>query len=256
MNLLETQQLVLKRDNRTLCQQLDLSIKPNQIWGILGANGSGKTTLLHSFMGLNAPTQGDVLLQGQSLSKLSTIAIARTSGLLFQETYLPFEQTVWDYCRAGRYPHQVSHLTNPQQDELLIQEAFTQVTLNHLAHRNVHTLSGGEKRRLMIAKLLVQQPKLYLLDEPTNHLDVHHQILILNHFRQLARKHCAIVMVMHDINLIERYCDHVLLLFADGSHQAGALRAVVTTDHLEKMYQQPMTYLSHHNMVYWFPKIF
>jgi iron complex transport system ATP-binding protein len=267
MILLETRHLTLKREQRILCRDLQLTIKPGQVWGILGANGSGKTTLLHTLMGLIAPDSGQIMLQGQAINTYSKPEIARTCGLLFQEPHLPFAQTVWEYCRAGRYPHQITHSTTPAKDHTLIDQALTDVGLLALAQRCVTTLSGGEKRRLTIAKLMVQQPRLYLLDEPTNHLDIYHQTAILEHFRQLTRQtekistlnggesqQNAVIMAVHDINIVEQFCDYVLLLLHDGSYQAGRVREILTTDHLRILFKQTMTSLTHNNMVYWIPE--
>src|SRR5262249_42429661 len=152
-----------------------------------------------------------------ALSQLSMQTLAQLRGLLFQEFAAPFPQTVWDYCSMGRYPH-LSFLKQIQpHDKDIVLKALEQMDLLPFIQCSITHLSGGEKRRLAIATLLAQAPHIYLLDEPTNHLDMRHQVQVLTHFHTLAKtQNALIVMSLHDVNWIQRYCDHLLLLFGDG----------------------------------------
>jgi len=115
------------------------------------------------------------------------------------------------------------------------------VGLGELAGRLSHTLSGGERRRLALACLLAQAPALMLLDEPGNHLDLHHQIAALRHLRALADggRH-GLMLSLHDVNLAARYCDHALLLFADGRWLAGSAAELFTADNFSRLYAHPI----------------
>ena len=106
--------------------------------------------------------------------------------------------------------------------------------------RQVGTLSGGERRRLALATLLVQDPPLMLLDEPANHLDLRHQHDMLGLLQEQARAGHAILMVLHDINHALRYCDHVVLLFADGSPRQGPSGELLEPALLSELYQYPV----------------
>lgn len=109
--------------------------------------------------------------------------------------------------------------------------------LLHLRQAVVTQLSGGEKRRLAIAALLVQTPSIYLLDEPTNHLDIRHQLSIMQHFVSLAEsKQAAVVMTLHDIRLARAYCSHIVLIFPNGETQQGTPEVLLTKSNLSELY--------------------
>jgi len=123
----------------------------------------------------------------------------------------------------------------------LLVAALRTVDLEDLAARDVTTLSGGEYQRLQIATLLTQNPTLSLLDEPINHLDLHHQISILKTLTaELAARAQAVIMVLHDINLAARFCDHLLLLFGSGQSCQDAPATVLNGENLQKLYGHPL----------------
>ncbi len=235
--LLETKALTIGVASRIFCKDFNIQINPHEIWGILGANGSGKTTLLHTLQGLIQPLSGDVFLKNQNLTTLSYKEIARSSGILFQNTSVPFVQTVYDYCAMARFPH-FNDFTK-KEHQIIITQALEDLELTHLSSQKVSTLSGGEKKRLYIAALLIQSPQLFLLDEPTNHLDIYYQIKILNHFKKISQSQpISILMSLHDINLAEIICDKIILLLDNGQWLAGATHSLLTQDNLQRVFHQ------------------
>ena len=122
--------------------------------------------------------------------------------------------------------------------------------LLHLQNKNILQLSGGEQRRAAIACLLAQTPSIYLLDEPINHLDITHQHQLLQHLQYLATNQAAIVMSLHDLNIAEKYCTHLILLSAEGL-VAGSKQDVMTANALSNLYAHPLQRLSSNNLVYW-----
>jgi iron complex transport system ATP-binding protein len=238
---LRTRQLSLRIGARQLVRDLDLEILPGQCWCILGRNGSGKTTLLHSLAGLRPVEAGAVLLDGEAIGALPRRQVARRLGLLGQDHEDVFPATVLQTALSGRHPHLSPWAWESDADRALAFEALARVGLAELAEREVNSLSGGERRRLGIATLLTQDPRIMLLDEPTNHLDLHHQIQVLQALATLSQaRDKALVMVLHDVNLAARFCDHALLLFEDGRHGAGPVAEWLTTEHLSRLYNHPM----------------
>jgi iron complex transport system ATP-binding protein len=248
---LYTHNLRLEVANKILCAHLNLRIKPGEVWGVLGPNGCGKSTLLHTLAGLSAPKQGRILLNDLCLQDFALKSLAQCIGILFQEIHCTFSQTVWDYCLAARYPY-LSYLKKVTHDDLHIaQSALEQMELTSLSQQSITQLSGGEKRRLAIAALLTQTPSIYLLDEPTNHLDLRHQIQVLNTLQKLAKTTgAAVLMSLHDINLAQRFCDHILLMYANGHTLQGTTSQILNATHLTQLYQHPIVCINHGDFIY------
>lgn len=228
-----------------VCRELTVEFLPGQCWAILGRNGSGKTTLLHTLAGLRAPQRGAVLLDGRPLQTHPRRHVARRLGLLPQDSHDPFPATVLETALLGRHPHSSPWGWETPEDLQLAHHALRQVGLDGWDHRDVATLSGGERRRLAFATLLTQTPELLLLDEPTNHLDPQYQIALLELLaRQVRERHRTVVMVLHDMNLAARYADHCILLYGDGAVDAGPCAELLQTSQLERLYRQPLRQVS------------
>jgi iron complex transport system ATP-binding protein len=252
---LATRQLSLHIGARRLVQALELEVRPGQCWCILGRNGSGKTTLLHCLAGLRPAQAGEVLLNGARIHALPRRQVARQLGLLSQDYEDVFPATVLETALCGRHPHLSPWAWESAEDAARARAALTRVGLAELAGRAVGTLSGGERRRLGIATLLTQDPRFLLLDEPTNHLDLHQQIEVLELLSGLARSgDKALVLVLHDVNLAARFCDHALLLYEDGQHGAGPAAELLTTEHLSRLYGHPMREITGQAHPMWIPE--
>ena len=235
--LLQTRQLHVQIAQQTICRELNISVHPGQCWAVLGVNGAGKTTLLHTLAGLRPALGGDILIQQRALRGYPRHELAQKLGMLFQDIQDPFPSTVMETTLMGRHPYTKSWQWENAEDYRIATQALTQVGLHHLAQRQINTLSGGERQRLAVATLLTQTPQVYLLDEPTNHLDLQYQHHILRLFKRYAiEQACAVVMILHDINLAARYCDHAILLFRDEEPACGASDELLTENHLSRLY--------------------
>lgn len=254
MSLLRTEGLTISIGKKIICRDLSIELKAGQVWGILGPNGCGKTTLLHTLGGLYPSTNGHIWLGKNRLESLSVKAIAQYLGILFQDMNDVFLQTVFDYCLAARFPHRAYFQRENIHDKQIVLHALQQMDMHALIHRPIYQLSGGEKRRLAIAAVIAQTPKVFLLDELTNHLDLRHQIHSLTLFKNLARLHAStIFMTLHDINLAQQYCDHVLLMFANGDILHGPSQAILTCHNLTRLYEQSLKKITDGNVSLWWP---
>lgn len=239
--MLATRDLTVSVGGKRVCVGLDFTLGAGERWALLGRNGAGKTTLLHVLAGLRRPDQGQVLLQGEPIRALSRRAVARTLGLLPQDSDDPLPASVLETALIGRHPHLSPWAWESGEDRELAHAALAKVELETLARREVATLSGGERRRLAVATLLTQAPALYLLDEPTNHLDLHHQVRILELLcAETERQHGAMLLSLHDLNLARRFCTHALLLLGDGETLAGPVEELFTPAWLERLYGHPV----------------
>lgn len=238
---LELQNITLKLATKTVCQNLSLSLKPGDMWAILGKNGVGKTSFLHSLCGLKPLKEGSIVFKQQPLPQLASKEKAKLIGLLQQEQQYVFPNTVFEMVMAGRHPHCSKLLGESKADHDVVHNLLNDFGLNDFGHKNILELSGGEKQRVAIATLFAQQPEILLLDEPCNHLDLQHQTQILEKLRSLAKKENKIViMVLHDLNLIAKFCDKVMLLFDENTVHFGDAHEQLTEQQLTKLYHHPI----------------
>jgi iron complex transport system ATP-binding protein len=209
--------LLLNKAGRCLLDVPQLHLPAGQVHALLGPNGAGKSTLLASLAGLERATASQVQLLGRPLAEWDTLALARQRALLPQDSAVPFDFDVHDIVRMGRYPH----AANPHpQESAMLDWCLDQAGALHLARRRYEQLSGGEKARVQLARVLAQvrahpdddRPRWLLLDEPTAALDLAHQHSVMRLLRQLAAEGLGVVVVLHDINLAGAYADQVLVM--------------------------------------------
>jgi iron complex transport system ATP-binding protein len=242
--LLETRALSVEIAGKSVCRDLDLALSPGQCVGLLGGNGVGKTTLLHTLAGLRAPLSGQVLLDGAPLASQPRRRVAQRLGLLMQQPEDSLPATVLETALIGRHPHLDFWRWESHRDVAIARRALKNVGLEGLEQRVQTALSGGERRRLDIATVLVQDPQLFLLDEPAHQLDLQHQMALLTQLKRLAAEQGrAVLMSLHDINLAARFCDSVLMLFGGGETLFGAADGVLDAGNLSRLYHTPVTVL-------------
>ena len=240
--LLQARSLSLEKGGRRLCTDLDLGIEAGSCWGILGPNGAGKSTLLHVLAGLEPAEEGEVFYRAHSMHSWKRRELARELGVLFQLEESGLSSTLFETVLSGRHPHLGSFGLETAEDLAIAQEAIEASGLSGMEKRDSSTLSGGERQRMEIAALFAQQPRLALLDEPTNHLDPGHQLDMLRLLRKrFSGSSQGLVMVLHDINLALRFCDHLLLLKGDGSWKLGRTRQIGNVENLSWLFQHPVT---------------
>ena len=244
-NSLECANLVISVEGRVLVQDLQLSIEAGSFVCILGRNGVGKTLTLHTLAGLRPALSGAVSVEGMALVDLSRRQIAQRLGLLLQMQDGTFPVTVIESALMGRYAHLGFWQWESSQDRLMAMDALKVFGLSGLEKRMVMTLSGGERRRVALATLLVQNPNIWLLDEPTNHLDPHHQLDALDKLSGLAQDGKCIIATLHDPMLAARFSNYVLLLHGDGSWEFGPTNDLLVPAILEGLYRTPFE--SFHN---------
>jgi iron complex transport system ATP-binding protein len=213
--ILQCQSVSYTLDGATLIAGAELAVETGTFLGVIGPNGAGKSTLLRLAAGLIAPSSGEITLDGRSLRAQPRKQIARLLGYVPQQVRLDFPFSVADVVMDGRNPHLGRFQIGDTADRRIVWEAMEQTGILPLAERNVQTLSGGEKQRVLIARALAQQPRVLLLDEPTANLDLYHQHAIVWLVRRLAAEQgLAVVAAIHDINLAARYCDQLAVLMS------------------------------------------
>jgi len=177
--------------------------------GVVGANGAGKSTLLRLLYRFYRPTAGTVQIDGRDLWRMPPREAARRVAAVLQEQPTDFALTVSEIAGLGRLPHRQGLSSAGFRDTQIVEAALHRLDLAALARRRFGTLSGGERQRVMVARALVQEPRVLILDEPTNHLDIRHQLEVLEMLRGLD---VTTVVSLHDLNLAFDLCDAVLVL--------------------------------------------
>ena len=232
--------LALTVPGRTLCRGLDFEVRAGERWVIVGPNGAGKTTLLAALAGLRLPAAGSIAYDGDALASLPPRVRARRRAFLPQDSVDFFPATVLETVLVGRHPYLGRWQWETASDVERAREALAAVGLGGLEARTTGSLSGGERRRVALAALLVHDADLLLLDEPSSHLDLAHQVDILELLSALARERGkAIVMVLHDLHLALRYADHAITL-GGGQAAAGPASEQLDAAHLSKLFGHPL----------------
>ena len=237
---LATKNVAVKVDGRALVSNLTVDFSAGEFVAVLGRNGCGKTLTLHTLAGLREPAVGTVLVDGLPINQHNKRHVARRLGLLAQDLEDGFVSTSMETVLIGRHPHLAFWQWETAEDARVAGDALAAVGLDDFAERRTDTMSGGEQRRVAIAALLAQAPSVFLLDEPTNHLDPHHQLAVLNLFRELTRRGSTVIATLHDPTLAARFADRALLLFGDGKWATGAASETIDAENLSALYLTPM----------------
>jgi len=205
--------------------------------GILGPNGSGKTTLLKLLAGVLRPDRGQVSLDGQDLRTFSRVELARRMAMVPQETHPAFEYTALEIVLMGRYAHLGAFEMERPGDLRVAGDCLEATGTSGLRDRLFHTLSGGEKQRVVIASALAQTTDLLLLDEPSSSLDLRYQLEIADLLRRLGRERgSTLVLSTHDLNFAASVCDALVLIREGRVIASGAPREVLTPAHIRALY--------------------
>jgi iron complex transport system ATP-binding protein len=235
--MLKLDQLSFGYNGRPILAEISLEIQPGQMAALLGPNGAGKSTLLRLMNRTLKPQRGQVALNGQDLQQLSARQIARQIALVEQAARLVWPYTVIQTLKLGRFPHQGWLTPASPQDSEIVHQVLHQTGLWELRHRPLNKLSGGERQRALVARALVQQPKILLLDEPSANLDIHQQLKLLDFVQTLAAKQgLAVVLAIHDLALAARYCQRLVVLHGGRVHADGPIETVLNPALLREVF--------------------
>ncbi|WP_202320071.1 ABC transporter ATP-binding protein [Archaeoglobus neptunius] len=240
-------------DERTVLKDVSFEVNEGEILTILGPNGSGKTTLLKCLNRLLKP-KGTVFIDSFEISGLNEKELAKFIGYVPQIHSPAFPYKVVDVVVSGRTPH--LGLSMPtKKDYELAYDVLGKLGLGHLANRPYTQLSGGELRLVLIARALIQRPKILLLDEPTSHLDLKNRVSVLKVLKEIAKEGIAVIMSEHDPNLASLFSDKVLLMSNGGMVGYGNVRDVLTRENLMKVYGVDVKIFENNGKRYIFPVI-
>ena len=226
--------LGLSRHRRPVLHGIDCIFSPGELTAVIGPNGAGKSSLLSCLAGVLPLTSGQLSLNDRVLSEVSAGERARLCAYLPQQESPAWSMPAQDLVALGLLPWGRS-LSRTQRRER-VARALQQVDAEALARRAVTQLSGGELRRVQLARLLVGEARLLIADEPGAALDIRHQLQLMETFRQQADNGKTVILALHDLGLAARYCDRILLLEGGHLRAQGTAEGVLTNSQIADVY--------------------
>ena len=235
--------LGVRLGGRPVVDGVDLCLEPGLVVALVGPNGAGKSTLLSAVAGDLVPAHGTVEIDGRPPSAWSAVELAMRRAVLPQHHLLSFPFPVGDVVRMGRAPW--AGTDRADLDDDLVAAAMDATGVFGLADRPFSALSGGERARVALARVLAQATGVLLLDEPTAALDLRHQELVLRVARDRAALGTAVLVVLHDLGLAAAHADRVLVLAAGRPVAFGTPAEVLTAELLTTVYEHEIEVFPH-----------
>ena len=217
---------------RRVLDSVSVTFDPGKVTVILGANGAGKTTVLRAAAGLVRPTNGAVTIDGTDIRTMPLGARARAIGYLPQQGEVAWNMPARDVVALGRLPHRAGE----SADTIAIAAALGATDALGLADRPIGELSGGERARILLARVLAGDPAWLLVDEPLASLDPAHQLDLLDRLRAVAAQGKGVVVVLHDLIQAARVADNAILVAAGTVVAAGSAAEVLTPERLGSLF--------------------
>lgn len=246
---LQLRNVSVVRGGRDILSDVSGRIDAGTFTVFCGPNGAGKTTALTTATGSLSPDRGEAFLDGERVASASRGDLAKRRAVVSQSSALTFPFHVHEVVSMGRAPHFGRSADSKDND--IVEQALSVMELLPFMNRNYLTLSGGERKRVDIARALAQvweapedgKSRWLLLDEPTSALDLKYQILLMQKLKELAREGWGIVAVLHDLHLVRKYADQVWL-FGDGKlRDLGPARSVLSSENVQSAYDLAAPYI-------------
>jgi iron complex transport system ATP-binding protein len=258
-------ELTVKVDNisfsygakKSLCARtlkgITIDAKKGQLIGILGPNGCGKTTFMRCINKVLKPQEGAIYIDGKDLDRLKMMEVAKICANIPADVPDDFHLSVEEFVALGRYPFVTGIWWEGERDEQLVRDAMKAYHVTHLKDRKLAELSSGEKARVLLAKGAVQQPKILLADEPSAHLDLKFKLQVMQALKDLSRQGVTVITASHDINLIAKYADLVIVISDGGIISYGPPAEVINEEIIRAVYGVEVTVIRDNGELYVIP---
>ncbi|MDT0264815.1 heme ABC transporter ATP-binding protein [Streptomyces sp. DSM 44915] len=233
--------LTVRLGERPVLREVDLAVRAGEVLTLVGPNGAGKSTLLAALAADLAPSEGTLLVDGRPAADWTTRELALRRSVLPQAATLSFPFPVVEVVRMGRAPW--ANTAAADEDEAAVAEAMAATDVLAFADRPFGALSGGERARVALARVLAQRTQLLLLDEPTAALDLRHQEQVMRICRERAAAGRGVVVVLHDLGLAAAWADRAAVLHRGRLAAAGPPDEVFTQELLSEVYGHPVRVL-------------
>jgi iron complex transport system ATP-binding protein len=229
-----------RRKDPVALEAASCHVNRSELVAVVGPNGSGKTTLVRALLGLVPLESGAVLVEGRPVAEWSRRALAQTVGVVGQQEEAVFPLRVAETVMLGRYAR-LGPLGMPGSvDRAAVSMALERCDIVSLADRSIDSLSGGEWKRVRIARALAQEPQALVLDEPTASLDVRHEMELFELVRQLVDGGLAGLVITHHLNLAARFAHRIVLLDRGAVVAVGPPSQVLRRETLSRVFEWPV----------------
>ena len=230
-----------RKNSTMVLEQVSIRLSPGQIVGIFGPNGSGKSTLVNCLAGIRHPDSGLVSIDEYPLCSLPAMQLAIKLALASQEipSSLPF--SVEQVLRLGCYPHRGFWQSRMSEESEKIARGVKLTRLQHLVSRQFNELSGGEKRRVMFARAIIQSQKFLLLDEPAAFLDPQHQLELFEILQILAKSGIGILITSHDLFVAPLFLDVAVLMHNGRIIASGSPEQVLSAGNISIAFKRSIS---------------
>lgn len=228
--------LVIQRKHKTIVDNLSFDIRANEVLGLIGPNGAGKSTVLAALAGIDTPNAGTVHIDENNLASLSASERAQKIGWVEQVGTVHWPLSVERLIMLGRIPHLPAWSKATQIDQAAVEYAMEKADCMSIRNRQVPTLSGGERARVLLARALAAEPSVLFADEPASSLDLGHQLQTMQLLRDYASERRSVVVVMHDLSLAVRYCHRLALMHEGHLVSVGQPAAVLSDKNIADVY--------------------
>ncbi len=220
-------------------KNISFEILSNETTFVIGPNGAGKSTLLKTIASIVNPVKGAVYIDGKNIAKLSPRDIGKIISYVDPYISRSIPSTVLEFLLTARYPHQkIFSFSIPSQDLEIIDKIARQLDIEHFLERRLDRLSSGELQRVLIARALIQKPKVLLLDEPSAFLDIRYRLEVLEHIKTITKEsNIVCIVAIHDLYLASLYADKVILMYNGEIVAVGDPDTVFRKELLEEVYK-------------------
>ncbi|TBL80237.1 ABC transporter ATP-binding protein [Paenibacillus thalictri] len=227
------------REERHILKDVNVTVSPGEHWVILGRNGSGKTTLLELITAYQFPSKGKVHVLGNTYGQVDIREVRKQIGYISQSLFekMTLRDPVWEVVATGEYSFLRFYQEIPEEVKAKAISMLERVNLAHVQNQTLGTLSQGERKKIMLARALMQSPQILIMDEPCSGLDLYEREKLLHDINELQSQKICVIYVTHHIEEIMPMFTHVLLIEQGEVIAAGPKHEVVTPEHLYQAFQ-------------------
>lgn len=233
--MIEVRDLNFSFGKKPILKNINLKVETGEKVIIIGPNGCGKTTLLRLISGYLSPSSGEILLKNKNIKEYKIKERAKILAMINQSGKTPFNFTVLETVKLGRYPFMSWYGGFSNADKALVDKSIDLMNINHLKEHSILNISGGECARTMAARAFAQNPELMLMDEPVSALDINQTLHLMNLVKN--DKERAFLIVLHDLNLASQYAEKIILMCDGEIASQGSPEKVITAENISAVYK-------------------